>query len=133
MTKTKISLPSILVEDQMKSLEHDFEQNLTYRGITKKEYLKKEGYKDEAEMREKEFTKKAEQRVATGMVLAEVAEKEAVQVSQEDVAERIALYKQQYPQDVAQFDQPDMRREVASRILTEKTVDRLFEIVTKSK
>lgn len=133
VTKTKISLPSILVEDQMKSLEHDFEQNLTYRGITKKEYLKKEGYKDEAEMREKEFTKKAEQRVATGMVLAEVAEKEAVQVSQEDVAERIALYKQQYPQDVAQFDQPDMRREIASRILTEKTVDKLFEIATKSK
>ena len=54
-------------------------------------------------------------------------------MSQEDVAERIALYKQQYSQEAAQFDQPDMRREIASRILTEKTVDKLFEIATKSK
>lgn len=129
--KSTFALPDILVEDQMKMLEQDFDQNLTYRGITKKEYLKKEGYKDEAEMRKKEFSKKAEQRVATGMVLAEVAEAEKVTVSPEEVNERIALYKQQYQQNAAQFDQPEMRREVASRLLTEKTVDRLFEIATK--
>lgn len=131
VTKSKFALPEILVEDQIKMLEHDFDQNLTYRGITKKEYLKKEGYKDEAELRKKEFLKKAEQRVATGMVLAEVAEKEQIAVSPEEIDARIAIYKQQYQQNAAQFDQPDMRREVASRVLTEKTVDKLFDIATK--
>lgn len=129
--KSKFALPQILVEDQIKMLEHDFTQNLTYRGITKKEYLKKEGYKDEAQMRKKEFQSKAEQRVSTGMVLSEVAEKEQIAVSPEEVDARVMQYKQQYQQNADQFDQPEMRREIASRILTEKTVERLFEIATK--
>ena len=129
--KSKLALPSILVEDQIKMLEHDFDQNLTYRGITRKEYMSKKGYKDAAELRKEEFQEKAEQRVSTGMVLSEVAEKEKIAVSPEEVDARIMQYKQQYQQNADQFDQPEMRREVASRVLTEKTVDRLFEIVTK--
>ncbi len=65
------------------------------------------------------------------MVLAEVAEKEKLTVSEEELNERINQYKQQYQQSAAQFDEPDMRREVVSRILTEKTVDKLTELATK--
>lgn len=112
-------------------LEHDFNQNLVYRGITKAEYLKQEGFKDEDAWKEKELKPQAERRVSVGMVLAEVSEKEGIQVADADVDEQIARYKQQYQQQAAQFDTPDMRREVASRVLTEKTVDRLFELATK--
>jgi hypothetical protein len=44
------------------------------------------------------------------------------------------LYKTQYannPQMVAQFDQPEARRDVANRLLTEKTVERLLALNTK--
>lgn len=129
--KSKLTLPEILVNDQVAMLEHDFNQNLTYRGITKQEYLKQEGFKDEDEWKEKELFPQAQRRVSVGMVLAETAEKEGLTVTEEELASRIELYKQQYQQSAAQFDQPEMKREVVSRILTEKTVDRLTEIALK--
>nr|HMS31617.1 hypothetical protein [Candidatus Saccharibacteria bacterium] len=72
-----------------------------------------------------------ERRVSVGMVLAEVAEQEAITVTNEEIAERTQLYKVQYQQNADQFDQPEMQREVASRLLTEKTVDRLVKIAIK--
>lgn len=129
--KSKLVLPEILVTDQISMLEHDFNQNLTYRGITRPEYLKQEGFKDEETWKETELKPQAQRRVSVGMVLAEVAEKEKLTVTEEELNERINLYKTQYQQSADQFDQPDMRREVISRLLTEKTVDRLVEIATK--
>lgn len=129
--KSKLVLPEVLVNDQVSMLEHDFTQNLVYRGITKAEYLKQEGFKDEAEWKEKELWPQAERRVSVGMVLAEVAEKEKLSVNDDELQARLDMYKQQYQQSAAQFDTPEMRREVVSRILTEKTVDRLTELATK--
>ena len=131
--KSKFVLPEILTNDQIAMLEHDFDQNLVYRGITKAEYLKQEGFKTEADWKAKELQPQAERRVSVGMILAEVAEKEDITVTEVEVAERISVYKQQYQQSAAQFDTPDMQREVASRILTEKTVDRLFALATAKK
>lgn len=131
--KSKFSLPEVLVNDQLVMLEHDFNQNLVYRGITKAEYIKQAGFKDEAEWKAKELQEQAERRVSVGMVLAEVAEKEKLSVTEAELNARIEIYKQQYQQSAGQFDTPDMRREVASRLLTEKTVDRLFEIATAKK
>jgi trigger factor len=129
--KSELKLPEVLVNDQVAMLEQDFSQNLVYRGMTKEEYLKQAGFKDEEEWKKKELQPQAERRVSVGMVLAEVAEQEAITVTNEEIAERTQLYKVQYQQNADQFDQPEMQREVASRLLTEKTVDRLVEIAIK--
>lgn len=129
--KSKLVLPKILVSDQTQSLEQDMRQNLTYRGITLPEYIKQEGYKDEDEWKEKALKPQAERRVAVGIVLAEVAEKEKLTVSEAELRERIALYQQQYQQQPGQFDSPEMQREVLSRMLTEKTVDFLYQQATE--
>ncbi len=124
-------LPDILVSDQITNLEQDFTQNLVYRGITLPEYLKQEGIKNEDSWRKKELKPQAERRVSVGMVLSQVAEEEKLNVTQDELEARIAIFKQQYQQQAEQFDKPETRREVVSRLLTEKTVDRLFEIATK--
>lgn len=129
--KSSLSLPEVLVTDQVAMLEHDFTQNLMYRGITKEEYLKQEGFTDAEDWKEKELKPQAERRVSVGIVLAEVAEQEKITISEEELTARISAYKQQYGKQAAQFDQPEMQREVASRLLTEKTVDRLYELATK--
>lgn len=129
--KTTLTLPEVLVTDQISMLEHDFAQNLLYRGITKPEYLKQEGFKDEDEWKLKELKPQAERRVSVGIVLAEVAEKEKITIADEELSSRVALYKNQYGKQADQFDTPEMQREVASRLLTEKTVDRLYELATK--
>jgi trigger factor len=126
--KSKFPLPEVLVNDQIAMLEHDFNQNLMYRGITKSEYIKQAGFKDEEEWKAKELKEQAERRVSVGMVLAEVAEKEKLSVDEAELTQRVELYKQQYQQSAAQFDSPEMRREVASRLLTERTVDKLYSL-----
>jgi trigger factor len=128
--KSKFVLPEILVNDQVAMLEQDFNQNLVYRGITRSEYLKQEGFKDEDEWKKKELQPQAERRVSVGMILAEVADKEQLTVSDAELQSQLDMYKQQYQQSAAQFDTPEMRREVVSRILTEKTVDLLFAKAT---
>lgn len=128
--KTKLVLPASLVADQIESLEQDMRQNLTYRGITLPEYVKQEGFKDEADWKEKALKPQAERRVSVGIVLAEVAEKEKLTVSDAELKERLALYQQQYQQG-GNFDTPEMQREVLSRMLTEKTVDFLYSLATK--
>lgn len=129
--KSTLTLPEILINDQIAMLEHDFNQNLVYRGITIAEYLKQEGFKSEDEWKEKELKPQAERRVSVGMVLAEVADKEKLTVTEAELNSRIELYKQQYQQQADQFDQPEMKREVVSRLLTEKTVDHLYQLAVK--
>lgn len=131
--KSKFVLPEVLVNDQIAMLEQDFSQNLLYRGITKPEYLQQEGFKDEDDWKQKELRPQAERRVSVGMVLAEVAEAEKLTVSNEEIAAQVNVYKQQYQQSAAQFDTPDMQREVASRLLTEKTVNVLYALATSNK
>lgn len=129
--KSSFEMPEVLITDQIAMLEHDFNQNLTYRGITLPEYLKQEGFKDADEWKAKELKPQAERRVSVGIILAEVADKEGLKVDETEVSARIAQYKTQYSSQAAEFDNPEMQREVVSRLLTEKTVDRLFELSTK--
>lgn len=129
--KSSFEMPEVLITDQIAMLEHDFNQNLTYRGITLPEYLKQEGFKDADEWKAKELKPQAERRVSVGIILAEVADKEGLKVDEQEVAARISQYKTQYSSQAAEFDNPEMQREVVSRLLTEKTVDRLFELSTK--
>ena len=129
--KSTLVLPDILINDQISMLEHDFNQNLVYRGITKEEYIKSNGLKNEEEWRNKELRPQAERRVSVGMVLAEVADVEGIKIDEQELADRIELMKIQYKQNAEQFDTPEMQREVASRLITEKTVDRLVELAGK--
>lgn len=129
--KSKLALPKILISDQIESLAQDMRQNLTYRGITLPEYIEQEKFKDEDDWKEKVLKPQAERRVSVGMVLAEVADKEKLTVSEAELKERVALYQSQYQQQAGDFNTPEMQREVLSRMLTEKTVDFLYASATK--
>lgn len=128
---SKVPLPQILVDDQMKSIERDAMQNLMYRGMTAEQYIASQGYKTIEEWREKEFNAAAERRVAAGLALAELSKVEDIQVGQDELAARHAQMIEQYknnPEVVKQLDSPESRRDLANRVLTEKTVDRLIEL-----
>jgi trigger factor len=129
--KSKMVLPKLLISDQIQSLQQDMSQNLTYRGITLPEYIKQEGFKDEDDWKEKALKPQAERRVSVGVVLAEVAEKEKLTISEAELKERTALYQAQYQQQGTDFSSPEMQREVLSRMLTEKTVNFLYEQAIK--
>lgn len=120
--KTTVSLPKIMVEEQIDKIEDQERQNLVYRGQTWEEHLSEEGLTAEEHREQKR--PEAERGIRASLMLAEIADKEGVDVSPEELAVRIQLLKGQY-QDAAmqaELDKDQNRREIASRILTEKTI-----------
>ena len=51
---SKVALPELLIDDQLRSIEQDLMQNLSYRGLTMDSYLKAQGFKDKANWQKKE-------------------------------------------------------------------------------
>ncbi|MFZ1248878.1 MAG: trigger factor [Candidatus Saccharimonadales bacterium] len=120
--KTVVALPEALVEQEVERMLEEEKRNLMYRGQTWQEHLKAEGKTEEehrAEQREQ-----AIMRVRIGLALGEVAEKEGVQVTQQEFEARLDALKQQYTdkQMQAELAKPENQRDILSRILTEKTI-----------
>jgi trigger factor len=128
---SEIPTPQILVEDQARSIETDMTQNLMYQGLTIEQYVQNKKFKDKEDWRLKEVIPAAEKRVKAGLVLAELSKVEKIEASSDELAEHINLYKSSYannPEMAKRFDEPEAQRDIANRLLTEKTVDRLVEL-----
>jgi trigger factor len=131
---SKVPTPEILIKDQAESIERDMTQNLMYQGLTLDQYLDNKGFESKEKWQATEVREAAESRVKAGLVLAELSKVEKIEATNKELDEHVELYKKQYannPQMVAQFDQPEARRDIANRLLTEKTVDRLIELNSK--
>lgn len=126
-----VPIPQVLVDDQIKQIEQDAMQNLMYRGMSPDQYLQQMGYKDHDEWHDKEFKVAAERRVQAGLALAELSKVENIDVTKEELDARHAQMLEQYPTMKDQLDGPEARRDLANRVITEKTVDRLVELNTK--
>lgn len=122
-------LPDVLVQENIASLLNDFKQNLVYRGITFPEYLKQAG-QTEDEYIESDLKPRAEDRVKTGLLLAEIARKEEISITDEELEVRLQVLRTQHQNDaesMTQLQSPDVQQEIASRMVTEKTVEKLVE------
>lgn len=130
-TKSTLTVPESLVNDQIERLLNELRQNLVYRGLTYEEFLEREG-KTEAAYRKETLVPEAEARVRAGLVLAEIAELENIEVTAEELDLRMQLLKAQY-QDAAmqaELDKPESRQNIASRMVTEKTIQKLVDYAT---
>lgn len=126
-----IPVPQLLLDDQSRSIEQDMTQNLMYQGLTIEQYILNKKFKDREEWHAKEVIPAAEKRVKAGLALAELSKVEKVEATADELAEHINLYKSQYannPEMAKRFDEPEAQRDIANRLLTEKTVDRLVEL-----
>jgi len=123
--KTEAEIPQRLIQDEIGRMEEQEKQNLVYRGQTWEEHLQAEGISEE-EHRERNYPE-ALQRVKIGLILSEIAEKEGLRVSPEELELRMQLLRGQYqdPQMQAELDKPENIRDVEARLLTEKTLDKL--------
>lgn len=128
--KSKVPLPQILVDDQAKSIEQDLMQNLMYRGQTIDQYVTQQGFKDVEEWRSKELSVAAERRVKAGLVIAELSKVENIEISKDELEAELARRKEEAPTMASQLESPDARRDLANRVITEKTINRLVELNT---
>jgi len=132
--KSKVSVPAVLREDQIRSIEMDLQQNLMYQGLSFEQYLENRGFADRDAWVKEEAEEAADNRIKAGLVLAELSKELKVEASADELAEHINVYKQQYannPEMAKRFDEPEAQREIANRLITEKTVDELVKLNTK--
>jgi trigger factor len=129
--KSTVEAPKSLVDEQILRAEEEEKRNLTYRGQTWQEHLKEEGVTEE-QHRERNRAQ-TEERVKAGLVLNEIAELEKIEVTPEELEIRLQILKGQYQDGAmqAELDKPENRQEIASRIMTEKTLAKLVEYVAK--
>jgi len=131
-----VSAPDILIADQAKSIEQDFTNNLIYQGLSLDQYLDNKGFESKQAWLDTEVKDVAEKRVKSGLVLAELSKVEKIEATTIELDAKVDTYKQQYANNaeaLKQFDQPEVRRDIANRLLTEKTVDCLVELNTNSR
>jgi trigger factor len=128
--KATVAVPKAIVDEELDRQEADERQNLMYRGQTWQEHLKEEGVTEE-EHREKKRPD-AELRVKAGLVLSEIAEKEGITLSPDELEIRLQIMKGQYqdPAMQAELEKPEAKRDIASRLLTEKTLAKLTAYAT---
>ena len=129
--KSTVPAPDVLVADQMRSIEQDFTQNLSYRGLDLQTYLDANGFIDEDDWREKEVKPTAVKRTQAGLVLNELSKAEKISATDAEIDEHVEVHKRQYannPDVLKQFETEEVRRDIANHYITEKTIERLVEI-----
>lgn len=132
--KSKVAVPGVLREDQIKSIEQDMQQNLMYQGMTLQQYFDSKGYADRDAWVKGEAEEAADNRIKAGLVLAELSKELKIEATADELADSLNQYRQQYanqPDMAKRFDEPEVQREVANRLITEKTVDALVKLNTK--
>jgi len=129
--KSSVPAPDVLVADQMRSIEQDFSQNLTYRGLDLVQYVEANGFADEDDWREKEVKPAAIRRTQAGLVLSELSKVEKITATDQEIDEHVEVHKRQYannPEVLKQFETPEVRRDIANHYVTEKTIERLVQL-----
>lgn len=126
-----IPTPEVLIDDHVKMIRQDFENNIKYRGITFEQYLKTNNFKDEEDWLNKEIRVIADKRVRVGLALAELSRLENILIDPRDVEKSLDSYRQHYSKNkemLAQFDRPEVKQDIANRLLVEKTIQHLINL-----
>lgn len=129
--KSTVAIPKSLIEEEIDRMEEEEKRNIVYRGQTWQEHLGEEGLT--AEQHREKQREGATLRVKGGLILGEISQAEGISVTPEELEIRIQLLKGQYtdPAMHAELDKPENRRDINSRMLTEKTLDLLRSYASK--
>lgn len=127
VAKSKLEVPTVLVEQRLGALRQEVEQNLAYSGLDLDRYLSLE--QKTAEQFETELKPEAERRTKLALILAAVAKAEDIKVTVEEVDAQVAALR-------ASYTDPEMRKtlsgdqihlDVLNHLLASKTVAKLVE------
>jgi len=121
--KSEIELADQIVEQEAEAMIASTKQSALNRGQTWQEFLSSRGQTEEEY--KKEVDEAAVIRVKGGIAIGEIATLENITINDTDIDAHVASLKAQYfdPQMQAQLDDPNNRRELAMRILTERVLD----------
>jgi trigger factor len=99
--QVSIPLPETLVTDELNARRQNVEQQLMYSGLTMEKYLEDEGQTQEEF--EADLDRRVRDAVSAQFILDEVAKKEQLAISQEELSQHLVRRAQQSGQDPQEF------------------------------
>lgn len=99
--KTEVDIPRAMIDNEIDGYIKDFETRLQYQGLTLDSYMEMMG-KNILDFR-KDYEEKATQNVKTKLVLEEIFKKESLEVTDEDINEKLTEFAKAYGKDAAEF------------------------------
>lgn len=128
VSKSKVSAPEILVQDQLRFIKEDVVRNAASQGMSFEQYLERAGQTPEEW--EKTARALAEDRVKASLVLQILARDQKIEASDEEVELKIAELKDVYQKSkeaLANLKKPEVRQDIHNRLVIDKTLDFLVE------
>jgi len=123
LKEAKVEVPEILVQDELDHLVNDLKARVREQGITFEQFLL-QARKSEDDLRQ-EWRPAAERRAKAMLVLDEIAKKENITVSSNELAAQVAMTPLAQ-QDARYMRDPVVLASLARSIRNRKTVDKLM-------
>ncbi len=122
-----VEVPKNMIEDEIDQLAQEMEQQLMYQGLRLEQYLQFTG-KDMAGFRE-EVREDAENRAGSRIVLVSIADKEGIEVTDEDFDAEVDMLTEQSGMDKEQVREilQQNRLSVDKDLLVRKVIDMLYD------
>ncbi|MCL5006752.1 MAG: hypothetical protein M1153_01200 [Patescibacteria group bacterium] len=118
--KAEVSIPPLLVEQELHHLSHEREEELAKLGVSFDEYLKQLGKtKEELEKNDKNMI---ENQLKTDLVFREIRNKEGIRADEEEIGEETKSLQEYYPSRPVEY-----LRRLAESIITERKLFTILE------
>ena len=126
--KAEVEIPQVMIERQIDNMVKDFEWRLKYQGSNLKSYLEytNTSYNKFRQM----FNEKAQEAVKVQLVLEEIGKREEIEVSDEEINDRIAEMGKGYSQEIEEFKKhlkEDDIKYIKEEAEVEKTIKYLMD------
>ncbi|MEX2008202.1 MAG: trigger factor [Candidatus Spechtbacterales bacterium] len=125
--KLNLEISDLLIENELDRMQDEFAEQVAGIGLKLDEYLEKIG-KDAAQMREG-WKERAEERVATALILRAIADKEGIDVPEEDLEREANKYLMQFGsiEEARKQINPAMLRSYIRNIMRNEKVFEVLE------
>lgn len=94
----KVEIPEAMISEQCEKMVEDFAQRLQYQGLNINQYMQYSG--SSVEQMKDSFKPQAEKQLKTTLVLEAIAKKENIDVTDEEVNDKIAEMAKQYNMEI---------------------------------
>ena len=125
---TEVEIPEVMVKDELERSVQEMNQQLSYQGLSIKQYLEYTGKEMSAFL--DELKPDAEKAVKTRLVIAGVVEAEKIEISEEEIEEEIKVMAIQYQMTADKVKEllgADMMEYLAKDLKAKKAIEVLIE------
>lgn len=125
--KVKLEIPEILLRRQIDELKQEFDANLAQMNMARADYLK--AAKKEEKDIEQEFETLAHERVSVGLVLREIARREHINASEEEITEEANKFLRRFEsvEEAERVIDPARLRNYTKGVIENEKVFKLLE------